>query len=1017
MKKAVVNIVKDLVSELTFNETINSCEVVDSRLELTVANTHGLVVNGKITIGDDTYTALKVEDNTITVSGNSCPSDLYLTILPPTYIHGTVKAASSELTQIKKSYSRFQIVYLYEVIQETRNRNPALSLDRSVEVVMFFLTSAKMKGELTDDKYSEYINQMDSLAEDFISVLESSPLIGSIDEDDYTIIPHSIAGFYDRIGHVKNLFNESYSGVELRVKLPINKSTCDKEDGTFVIPSFVRVYNSDETYDVNVKNGNELGLPDIDFTDSDGTTTSVPSMEDVVATPSIPIYDNVLFWLNGIIDGNEFVDVSGNGRNFTIIDKDFTTNYFPYKSVAKISAPIGDVTLIAADVNNFLYTAGVPNEIPVVSFFQNIDFEGNLFCRHTNQIVDASGAELSEPYINLVVMYDAPLTGNDLAYANAYYNVPEKEVVKWVSKDGSDSNAGTETLPYLTIVKGYSNAGIGGKSYIESGVYSEYIYNTSSNKIEGIGLVDYSSTNTAYGFRMRYVGTDLLRRFIIRAATIVTATIRGQSSTALEAKDLYIESNAINVLTGDYKLFKNCVFKGSNSSHTLNNSGGAQERTIETCLFVNDSVDIVYQPNGLGNLIFRNNKVNADTDRIFWFLNTVNGAEIYGNNLTVLDGSYYIFTNGDVGLIDIQKNTFTIKSTTNESIKFTDALTNLHIISNNNFYIEDDVDNTIIGLEDSQIEIENNIFTLDGEVIANSEVLSQITKTGSYPVFKANNNRIESKRTGGYNIGVGSEGTNAGDNDVALIEIKNNYIKGRHAYPSPTTNTVHSKFVGFQINADVKHNFTDGAGYSAVLKGSTGTVYTAKGFTYNIEKEFKRGVYIKGAQSVNIYNNTFFSDSITPDYSIRLSDNTGGDAASNCEVKNNIFVYLGSGTYQPIQILNGGTGNDCDYNFYYCPNGTLEFQNSNGVRTFAEWQSDGFGVNSKILTDNEYNNLFTDVSNDDFSINVMPYSGEDLGLDYDDGLDSATNWGVTGVIPAVVTKQQNTNWDVGAYIK
>jgi hypothetical protein len=46
----------------------------------------------------------------------------------------------------------------------------------------------------------------------------------------------------------------------------------------------------------------------------------------------------------------------------------------------------GDAVLIAADINNFLYDAGgTPNAIPVVSLFQDIDYEHKIFCKHEAQ--------------------------------------------------------------------------------------------------------------------------------------------------------------------------------------------------------------------------------------------------------------------------------------------------------------------------------------------------------------------------------------------------------------------------------------------------------------------------------------------------------------------------------------------------------------------------------------------------------------------------------------------------------
>ncbi len=68
---------------------------------------------------------------------------------------------------------------------------------------------------------------MTQLAEDFVDLLESSSIIGDIEEEEYTIISQSKAGFYDRVGHVKNLFSMELSGIEFRISLPINKNGCE----------------------------------------------------------------------------------------------------------------------------------------------------------------------------------------------------------------------------------------------------------------------------------------------------------------------------------------------------------------------------------------------------------------------------------------------------------------------------------------------------------------------------------------------------------------------------------------------------------------------------------------------------------------------------------------------------------------------------------------------------------------------------------------------------------------------
>ena len=140
--------------------------------------------------------------------------------------------------------------------------------------------------------------------------------------------------------------NDTYV-VDTLVDLELPDITVTDSDGTVAtVPSMenvvctpsgqtsVRVSNSDDTYDVNtsvdlelpdssVSNSNnsyvnalpateDLALPNINFTDSDGTVTSVPSMEDIVATPFYTIIladGNTVLW----VDSEE--NVTKNGAN------------------------------------------------------------------------------------------------------------------------------------------------------------------------------------------------------------------------------------------------------------------------------------------------------------------------------------------------------------------------------------------------------------------------------------------------------------------------------------------------------------------------------------------------------------------------------------------------------------------------------------------------------------------------------------------------------------------------------
>ena len=156
-------------------------------------------------------------------------------------------------------------------------------------------------------------------------------------------------------------------------------------------------------------------------------------------------------YIDGTIIGNEFIDKSGNGYDIDIINNDITIIGFPYKSTALIAQKVANFGLIP-DPTNFWFTGGVPNQIPVVSFFQNVDYADIIFCRHQSQSLDSNGVETVEPAVIEIVTYTNALTGANLIGANSYFSVPtEDPTAKWVDgTNGLDANAGTKAAPWKT---------------------------------------------------------------------------------------------------------------------------------------------------------------------------------------------------------------------------------------------------------------------------------------------------------------------------------------------------------------------------------------------------------------------------------------------------------------------------------------------------------------------------------------------------------------------------------------
>lgn len=227
-------------------------------------------------------------------------------------------------------------------------------------------------------------------------------------------------------------------------------------------------------------------------------------------TPPIPDPEDALFYLDGTIieDGGNFYfqDRTANGRDFLITSKDFATSFvgFPYKSAATISAPSGDAALIAADVNGFLYTAGTPNQIPVVSFFQDIDYEHKLFTRHAAQVVDGNLLETYEPRVLEVALYSSARAGADLTACQTYYSVPTEDVstMAWLSPTGNDTTGdGSKALPYRSLSKIVGSTKV--NIYLKTGNYdmgsSLTFTGATQLNIIGTGFASFATFTTSLG--------------------------------------------------------------------------------------------------------------------------------------------------------------------------------------------------------------------------------------------------------------------------------------------------------------------------------------------------------------------------------------------------------------------------------------------------------------------------------------------------------------------------------------
>ena len=273
-------------------------------------------------------------------------------------------------------------------------------------------------------------------------------------------------------------------------------------------------------------------------------------------------------------------------------------------------------------------------------------------------------------------------------------------------------------------------------------------------------------------------------------------------------------------------------------------------------------------------------------------------------------------------------------------------------------------------------------------------------------VFK--NNSITSINRYGYMLQAGDEGVSSSNNNLKGAVITGNKFNWSG---SDMTVIPHGLFTGHNINVIAKYNYLNNVPMGIIRKSASNMSNTGGGVAYNIVKGGLVGMVIKGMSNVNVYNNTFYNDRTTSQTwrpLLHIYTNTDGgnySVSHGTKIYNNIF-YTKYGTLAiTIADAESLTGLKCDYNVYWCENGSPKFNINGSVKSLAQWQAMGFDVHSVVI-----NPQFRDY------INFVPSSrldfGTDLGPEWVQGLAPNAVWGTTD--PATTT--QNGKWQVGAII-
>jgi len=272
------------------------------------------------------------------------------------------------------------------------------------------------------------------------------------------------------------------------------------------------------------------------------------------------------------------------------------------------------------------------------------------------------------------------------------------------------------------------------------------------------------------------------------------------------------------------------------------------------------------------------------------------------------------------------------------------------------------------------------------------------------------NNAITSVNTQGYLLQSGDETPSLWNNNLdGQVISGNKFVWNGISSPSVIT---HGVFLGYNINSVTKYNYLDRNPYGIILKSGTddgeNMTFTSGGCAYNICRNGKFAIRMKGINGVNVYNNTFYNDDGSGWYFILITGNMDRPVQSpstGSKIFNNIFY---STTKFPMIRIESGCFKDfeCDNNVYWCTAGEPFFNIDGVTTTWAQWRALGYDTHSVIVNPNFIN-----------ATSLVPSArldyGKNLGSEWESGLSIDAEW-VAGVSPMLTN--QNGTWQVGARI-
>jgi len=633
------------------------------------------------------------------------------------------------------------------------------------------------------------------------------------------------------------------------------------------------------------------------------------------------------------------------------------------------------------------------------------NFEGDslLYLRNENFVLNQDSTINLPSRLTEIEVYSSAT--DRMSYFNI---VPLSINAKWVDPiNGNNGNSGSYDSPYLTTEYVSTITLSNDTVYVKTGLEknSNFFIHNDTYKYFAIGDYKLISTSATFIASVSGVGAEI-HGFDMdgESATSIGVRFSGTNQKLKNSRLSNITSRAIEFTGGN-----GCV---TESNTFINNQANIDIR-------INN-----YTYKGIENFANNNTEhlsptITDNSNLSEKWLKKINGwifTLINSNEITIKYSDITGYVNShsnatDSGLVIFEGNT--VKAIADIPLIGVANIASINIkykwIIKDNYFNYDTFQNTAIQLfnQDSVI-IDGNLF--DGIGTGAIEALTVDNRLGADTLKSCvvKNNEIHIRGDQGsdlYVIQIGNQSIDGSDELIKGAIVENNKIIGSGFYTG--TPSTHGIFITRSQDATVRYNYCEGVGLGLVFKG---VPFDQNALcSYNILKNCKTGIDIKGYDSLKVYGNTIYNDSTYSSFgiSVILNPSEFDSTSNNCDIRNNIIYDASpSGTYDVIYLEDGTTGTVSNYNVFLTDNNILA---SNGIvdYTFPQWQSLGYDANS-FNTDP---NLKSTTELWPVSPSDAIGNGDILSSTYNTGLDTTSVW-----TDDVVTTTQKSLWSIGSYV-